>query len=157
MVLFFYGYILSICLLCWRGGGYWAVVGVGQGVGGVWAPVRPNTYYVGIPLGMSCWFEVNFGELICCNDFVVVISWLSFNLDVGVVDIWAVGGVGQGVGGVLSPVRPSLDYVGIRSFILVVLVLLWLNGLFHGLSSFARWVALMWSDGLVMHWLILLV
>ena len=35
--------------------------------------------------------------------------------------------------------------------ILVVLVLLWLNGLFHGLSSFARWVALMWSDGLVMH------
>ena len=42
-------------------------------------------------------------------------------------------GVGRGVGGVLSPVRPSLDYVGIRSFILVVLVLLWFNGLFHGL------------------------
>ena len=35
-------------------------------------------------------------------------------------------------------------------FILVVLVLLWLNGLFHGLFSFARWVALMWSgDALI--------
>ena len=39
----------------------------------------------------------------------------------------------------------------IRFLILVVLVLLWFNGLFHGLPSFARWVALMWSDELVMH------
>ena len=27
-------------------------------------------YYVGVPLGMSCWFEVNFGELMCCNDLL---------------------------------------------------------------------------------------
>ena len=28
-------------------------MGVGQGVGGVWAPVRPSMYYVGFPLGVS--------------------------------------------------------------------------------------------------------
>ena len=53
MVLLFYGYILSICLLCWRSGGFWAIVGVGRGVGGVWAPVRPSMYYVGFPLRVS--------------------------------------------------------------------------------------------------------
>ena len=55
MVLFFHGYILSICLLCWRGGGYWAAVGVGQGVGGVWVPVRPN---------ILCWRSVRNVSLI---------------------------------------------------------------------------------------------